>query len=266
MDTRERLPDWISATFDVVRMRQLTAILERRLGGISDMLANLESSGAVPPHTHTVSDITDFPEDQDLSNYVLKSGDAMLGDLLFNDSVSLLIGANSPTQLRMFSDSADVRFILPTAGSLRFIRSGAEVVRFYPGGNIEFQSLNLLTTFLGYLSVVQGLTAGDLASRSGRVLVHAEVVGPPSLDAMFEVERGVIDPNVMLRWNETLDIWEITRNGLDFYELYDGGNLDVFTAVADGLTPASGGGTSNFLRADGAWAPAGDSYLMWAGL
>ena len=30
--------------------------------------------------------------------------------------------------------------------------------------------------------------------------------------------------------------------------------LDVFTSALKGLVPASGGGTSNFLRADGAWA------------
>lgn len=34
--------------------------------------------------------------------------------------------------------------------------------------------------------------------------------------------------------------------------------LDTFTSVLKGLVPASGGGTTNFLRADGAWAaPAG---------
>ena len=34
--------------------------------------------------------------------------------------------------------------------------------------------------------------------------------------------------------------------------------LDTFTSAAKGLTPASGGGTANFLRADGTWAaPAG---------
>jgi hypothetical protein len=33
--------------------------------------------------------------------------------------------------------------------------------------------------------------------------------------------------------------------------------LDVFTAGLNGLTPASGGGTTNFLRADGTWAAPG---------
>ena len=31
-------------------------------------------------------------------------------------------------------------------------------------------------------------------------------------------------------------------------------NLNVFTSALQGLTPASGGGTTNFLRADGTWA------------
>lgn len=33
--------------------------------------------------------------------------------------------------------------------------------------------------------------------------------------------------------------------------------LDTFTSSLKGLAPASGGGTTNFLRADGTWAPAG---------
>jgi hypothetical protein len=44
--------------------------------------------------------------------------------------------------------------------------------------------------------------------------------------------------------------------------------LDVFTTALKGLVPASGGGTTNFLRADGTWsAPAGGSsgptFLDW---
>ncbi len=36
--------------------------------------------------------------------------------------------------------------------------------------------------------------------------------------------------------------------------IYTEANLNAFTSVAEGLTPASGGGTTNFLRADGTWA------------
>ena len=40
--------------------------------------------------------------------------------------------------------------------------------------------------------------------------------------------------------------------------------LGVFTSVAKGLAPASGGGTANFLRADGAWAPSVGSIASTA--
>lgn len=35
--------------------------------------------------------------------------------------------------------------------------------------------------------------------------------------------------------------------------------LNIFTSILKGLVPASGGGTANFLRADGTWAAAGGS-------
>ena len=42
--------------------------------------------------------------------------------------------------------------------------------------------------------------------------------------------------------------------------------LDAFTSGAKGLAPASGGGSANFLRADGTWAaPAGSTEVGWWG-
>jgi len=37
--------------------------------------------------------------------------------------------------------------------------------------------------------------------------------------------------------------------------------LDTFTSTLKGLVPASGGGTDNFLRADGTWSPAGGGVV-----
>lgn len=49
-----------------------------------------------------------------------------------------------------------------------------------------------------------------------------------------------------------------TANPLDLTATQTTAMLDVFTTSLKGLAPASGGGTSNFLRADGTWAaPAG---------
>jgi hypothetical protein len=45
--------------------------------------------------------------------------------------------------------------------------------------------------------------------------------------------------------------------GLDGSAKVAPAQLPVFTSVADGAAPASGGGTTNFLRADGTWAAPG---------
>ena len=42
--------------------------------------------------------------------------------------------------------------------------------------------------------------------------------------------------------------------GLDAFALVAPARLPVLTSVAAGVAPASGGGTTNFLRADGTWA------------
>ena len=48
-----------------------------------------------------------------------------------------------------------------------------------------------------------------------------------------------------------------TANPLDLTVAQVNAILPVFTSALNGLVPASGGGTTNFLRADGAWAVAG---------
>lgn len=51
--------------------------------------------------------------------------------------------------------------------------------------------------------------------------------------------------------NEALALIETVSNAAETY--------DVFTSTEDGLAPASGGGTSNFLRADATWAAPPDT-------
>ena len=59
-------------------------------------------------------------------------------------------------------------------------------------------------------------------------------------------------------------------NGLAVGQDLTGGQatalLDTFSSTAKGLAPASGGGTSTFLRADGTWAPASASGAEWGGI
>lgn len=53
----------------------------------------------------------------------------------------------------------------------------------------------------------------------------------------------------------TSDQGVVYSNGTSWVPI--GSAVGVFTSVTNGLAPASGGGTTNFLRADGTWAAAG---------
>ena len=76
----------------------------------------------------------------------------------------------------------------------------------------------------------------------------------------FQVNGTAASGNV-LRGNGT----DFVSSQLSYNDLSD--QLVSFTSVAAGLTPASGGGTSNFLRADGSWqTPAGvGQTTIWTG-
>lgn len=48
---------------------------------------------------------------------------------------------------------------------------------------------------------------------SATFTLNNDVTGAPTEDVLLRVERGT-EPDVFLRWNETLDIWELTNDGI----------------------------------------------------
>jgi hypothetical protein len=82
---------------------------------------------------------------------------------------------------------------------------------------------------------------------SGLVTLSANSVGN---SALADVPNGSFKGRVSAGSGDPQDLTGSQATAL----------LDPFTAAAKGLAPASGGGTANFLRADGAWAaPSGAS-------
>lgn len=75
--------------------------------------------------------------------------------------------------------------------------------------------------------------------------------GTPPKATVFVQTPGVKDPELQ----RAFDVVNGAIKELQARQLASSA-FDVFTASSDGLVPASGGGTSNFLRADGTWAPA----------
>ena len=56
----------------------------------------------------------------------------------------------------------------------------------------------------------------------------------PTENGGIEIERGTVDDNVALRWNETSDIWELTKNGTDYYEIQTVGESTYATSIGNG--------------------------------
>ena len=57
----------------------------------------------------------------------------------------------------------------------------------------------------------------------------------PSENGGIEIERGTADDNVALRWNETGDTWELTKNGTDYYEIQTVGESTYSTSIGNGV-------------------------------
>lgn len=95
------------------------------------------------------------------------------------------------------------------------------------------------------------------------ILLNSNYAGSsPTENAGIEVERGTVDSNVSLVWNETSNRWTFTNDGTTFYNIpisseYDNFNFNVQVGgtsqeVADGgtVTFAQGGGLTVGISGD----------------
>ena len=67
------------------------------------------------------------------------------------------------------------------------------------------------------------------------IVLNSGETGTPSANAGIEVERGT-SANVIMRWNETTDKWEVTQDGTNYYVLIDTNNFESEITTLDGGT------------------------------
>ena len=118
-------------------------------------------------------------------------------------------------------------------------------------GSPEVQTLATLKTDLGLTGTNSGdqtiTLTGDVAgSGSGS---FAATIAPDAITnaKLANVATATIKGRVTAATGDPEDLTGTQATTL----------LDTFTSTSKGLAPASGGGTTNFLRADGAWTAAG---------
>lgn len=117
------------------------------------------------------------------------------------------------------------------------------------------------TTFAGLTSVTSTTFVGALTGNASTVTTNANLTGPVTSTGNATAVTNNAITNAMLAQMATLTIKGNNTGGganaLDLTVAQVNAILPVFTGVLNGLVPLSGGGSTNFLRADGTWAAAG---------
>lgn len=90
------------------------------------------------------------------------------------------------------------------------------------------------------------INTATLSVEDNIITLNSNVTGIPITNAGIEVERGTSD-NVQLRWDESSDVWKLSNNGTDYYEILSKNSvLDDINGVA--ITSATPG---QFLKYNG---------------
>lgn len=72
------------------------------------------------------------------------------------------------------------------------------------------------------------------------IRLNANVTGTPSLNAGIQVERGV-SADVSLVWDETVDMWQITRDGTNFSNIASYTTVPPIDSLVKDPAPTLGG-------------------------
>jgi hypothetical protein len=174
------------------------------------------------------------------------------------------LAAGTTSQVLIGGASAPAWSNTPTLTGTNFtgIPNGALTNSAVTIGNTSVSLGATVTTFTGLTSVTSTTFVGALTGNASTVTTNANLTGPITSSGNATSVTANAITNAMLAQMPTLTIKGNntggTANAGDLTVAQVNAILPVFTSGLNGLTPASGGGTTNFLRADGTWAaPAG---------
>lgn len=124
------------------------------------------------------------------------------------------------------------------------------------------------TTLAGLSSVTSTTFVGALTGNASTVTTNANLTGPVTSSGNATSVTNNAITNAMLAQMATLTIKGNntggTANAADLTVAQVNAILPVFTSALNGLVPLSGGGTTNFLRADGTWTTPGGGGTVTA--
>ena len=106
--------------------------------------------------------------------------------------------------------------------------------------NVDFASIETTGNVIvgGDLTVngtVTSVNSTTVELGDNILLLNSGETGSPTANAGLEIERGTV-ANVLFRWNETTDKWEVTQDGTNYYVLIDSNNFETEITQLDGGT------------------------------
>jgi hypothetical protein len=90
---------------------------------------------------------------------------------------------------------------------------------------VQFDTLVVQNLFATNTEVTN---QASLNVSSGEIVLNAGTVGAPTLDGAIKIDRGS-SASVEIRWNETLDRWESTRDGSTYKIIDQGAKMTLGT-------------------------------------
>jgi hypothetical protein len=120
-----------------------------------------------------------------------------------------------------------------TANEISVSGSGSEGASVTIGlpANVTISNNLIVTGDLTVNGNTTTLNTANLNVEDNFVLLNSGVTGTPSLNAGIEVERGD-STNVLLRWNESTDKWEITNDGSTYNNIVTTADLSAQTTTS----------------------------------
>lgn len=145
--------------------------------------------------------------------------------------------------------------------------------RLTAASNTSIANLSITTlTTSGNVSISGNLTVSGttttvntetISLADNIITLNSNATGAASENAGLEIERGD-DSNVYLRWNETSDVWQLTTNGTNYYEILTTNSALDPTKISPAIT-SLGTVTTGIWQATNIGIPYGGTGASTAG-
>jgi hypothetical protein len=94
------------------------------------------------------------------------------------------------------------------------------------GGTVTIDDDLVVSGNLTVSGTTTTLNTETLAVEDNIIVLNSGITGSPSTNAGVEIERGT-STNVVFRWNESTDKWQVTENGTDYYDVTNSESLEL---------------------------------------